>query len=497
MNRRNLPATAGEQKKTNNMQTQKQTVSGSPPRGAYRYGGYTLWLCLLLGLALPAKGQTIITGPNISGTWSPSGNPYIVADNCTITSGQTLTIQPGVVVEIASNVTITASGGLIQAVGTPSQRITVTSAGSAYWNTILLINTPGTDRFHYCDFVNANTAIDIYASGNNSQMFTEILNCTFSNCISQAVYGFAYTYNGQCNVSTLLNTTIENCTFSGTSNGCVMAEGSYCGGAYYNTTLYANLFYNLTGTAFLMIPNGASPTATFINNTVVNCASGVQVADPWNVQVQDDIFVGCTNAVTLSGSLSRTVSYNDFYNNATNFTGYPAGYGTVIWDNRNGTPADVFYNIFQNPLFVGSNNFQLTTNSPCVNAGTPGASFANLCFPPSIATNFPDLGAYGGPYACNWLTTVPVLPGIGESFSVSNNFFWLTWGAIPRSSYQILYSLTGPGSPSGIDSNDWLSLPNGQVEAAQYYNQFAVWPAPSTNGKAFFSIQSLGRTPGN
>jgi hypothetical protein len=230
---------------------------------------------------------------------------------------------------------------------------------------------------------------------------------------------------------------------------------------------------------------------------VVGCWSGVNATDPWNAAVQDNIFVGATNAVTVSGSLSRNIYNNDFYENATNFTGLPVAYGQVLINNNNETPCDLFYNIYQNPLFVASNNLQLITNSPCVNAGAAGGAFANLCFPPSIATNFPDLGAYGGPDACNWLSTVPVLPAIGESISVSNNSFLLNWGAIPRSSYQILYSLTGPGSPIGPDSNDWQNLPNGQVLAAQYYNQFPVWPAPSTNSKVFFSIQSLGRTPGN
>ena len=169
--------------------------------------------------------------------------------------------------------------------------------------------------------------------------------------------------------------------------------------------------------------------------------------------VSYNIFVGCTTAVTDAGSLSQNVSYNDFYNNATNFTGYSPVYGTVIWDNRNGAPANALYNIYENPQFVASNNFQLETNSPCANGGMPGGAYPNLCFPPSIATNYPDMGSYGGPDACNWLSAVPVLPAVGESLSVSNGYFWLNWGAVPRSSYQVLYSLGGAGSPAGPTSN--------------------------------------------
>ncbi len=471
--------------------------------------GCLLWLCLLMGLVFSAKGQTYVFGPNISGTWMPSGNPYIVADDCTVLAGATLTIQPGVVVEIGSGLSIT-NNGLIQAVGTPSQHIEFQAPlSSQYWNTIWSNYGGGTNLFTYCDFQNANTALSLSVVGGNYTMVAEILNCTFSNCVGQAIYVGAQGYANYCqcnsfNTSGTINPLIENCVFNTTSNGCVLDisgrnYAGYIGYGYCNPTIMANIFQNLTGTAVLMeigsYAGGGSPV--FVNNTVVNCVVGVNATDPWNAAVQDNIFAGCTGAVTASGSLSRTVSYNDFYNNATNFTGYPSNYGTVFWVNRNSTPADLFYNILQNPRFVASNDFHLSTTSACVNAGAPGGAFANLCFPPSVATNYPDLGAYGGPDACNWLSTVPVLPAVAESLSVSNGNFWLSWGAIPRSSYQILYSLTGPGSPNGVDSNDWVNLTNGQVLATGYLNQVPVWPSPSTNSKAFFCIQSLGRTPGN
>ena len=89
------------------------------------------------------------------------------------------------------------------------------------------------------------------------------------------------------------------------------------------------------------------------------------------------------------------VSYNDFYVNATNFTGYPATYGQVVFTNRNVIPSDILYNIFHDPLFVATNNFYLATNSPCIDAGTPDTAFCDLCFQPSLGTQFPDLGAWG------------------------------------------------------------------------------------------------------
>ena len=82
-----------------------------------------LWLCAILGLASTADAQTLVSG-NISGTWTPAGNPYIAVGNCTVPTAQTLTIQPGVAFWIGENLTITVNGS-IQAVGTPTQRITI------------------------------------------------------------------------------------------------------------------------------------------------------------------------------------------------------------------------------------------------------------------------------------------------------------------------------------------------------------------------------------
>lgn len=449
--------------------------------------GFGVGICF--GLASVASAQTLVSG-NISGTWSPSGNPYVVTGDATVPSGQILTIQPGTIVWIGSNVTITASGGTISAIGTPTQRITFQApvAGSYYWKTISLNDPPGTtNRFHYCDFINAQTAISVVINNNTGYLLAgaEMFNCTFSNCVSQAFYG-------NCGVNVGLNPIIKNCTFSGTSNGCVMI---FWFGGQANPNISGNIFQNLTGSAFLMTVgdgrfSGGQPM--FLNNTIVNCFGGVNATDPWNATVQDNIFYGCTNAMMLSGSLSQQVSYNDFYGNATNFTGYSGNYGPVVFVNRNGTPCDLLFNIYQNPLFTAANDFHLTTSSSCVNAGTPNSAFANMCIPPSIATNFPDLGAYGGPDACNWLDTVPMLPA-QLSLTKSNSFIWLNWGAIPRSSYQVQYISTNLDATSG--TNRWLT--NTTLIPVAKPVSIAVSPYPTTNSTGFYRVRSLGRTPGN
>jgi len=66
-------------------------------------------------------------------------------------------------------------------------------------------------------------------------------------------------------------------------------------------------------------------------------------------------------------------------------------------------------NISSDPLFVDEENgdFHLQTGSPCIDAGEPFTSANDACLPPGMGTPRNDMGAYGGPYNCNW--EIPVL----------------------------------------------------------------------------------------
>lgn len=89
------------------------------------------------------------------------------------------------------------------------------------------------------------------------------------------------------------------------------------------------------------------------------------------------------------------ISYNDAWNNAGgNFSGCPAGAGDTTWGvNFNGTPSDSFYNIIQDPLFVDTLYFELSCNSPCIDAGDP-----NHYMPPDSGGCKIDMGFQEYPY---------------------------------------------------------------------------------------------------
>lgn len=462
----------------------------------------SLWLALaaLLLACHDSRGQTFVSG-NISGTWSPAGNPYIAADNCTVPLGQTLTIQPGVVVWIGEGLSITVNGS-IQAVGTPTQRITFQPPiASQYWSNIYCLHSAGTNRFKYCDFRNADTALELQIIGGSDVMNVEIMNCNFTNCLSRAVFGQANGIAGTFyNQYAVINAVIKNCYFTTVGDGCKfhidgMNAGFWgIGYGYSGLETKGNVFCNVTNVAIALDvgPYAGQGQANVINNTLVNCRVGISATDPWDALVQNNIIVGSTNAVKVHGSLTRTVNYNDLYANATNFSGLPVAYGQMILVNRNGTPSDILYNIFRDPQFMATNDFHLISNSPCVDAGTADWASTDMCFPPSLGSILPDQGAYGGPDAANWLDIVPKLP-VQAFITKSDNVIQIGWGAIPRSVYQIQYitNFTSAGT------NNWLNLPNGKVLAVDKPTSITISTNANALGKQFFRIQSLGRTLGN
>jgi hypothetical protein len=456
-----------------------------------------------LSLTFSARAQTLVSG-NISGTWAPSGNPYIATDNCTVPAGTNLRLLPGVIFMISENLSVTVNGS-IQAVGTPTQRITIQAPiSSQYWSNIVVnYSAEVTNLFRYCDFSNGRTAIDMRVYAINATMPIEIMNCAFSNCTERAIYGEAFGGAGTFwNAWAGIDVVIRNCAFNSVASGCNFWIGGQDAGfwgigiGYANVKIVGSVFRNITNEAVSLVvgnyASGGSP-ATLINNTIVNAGRGVTVQDPWDARIQSCIFSGCSNAVMVSGLLSRTISYNDFFNNVTNFTGLPSTYGTVVWVNRNGTPSDIPYNIFQNPLFVGANDFHLQTNSLCIDAGTPDWSFTDMCFSNLVSqgTSFPDLGAYGGPDAVNWLDTVPLLSAQAAISQDTNGVIRVSWGALPRSEYQVQWT---SNMLNAVASN-WFNVSNGWVRAIDKPTSLNVATNPP-HAERYYRVRSLGRTPG-
>lgn len=82
-------------------------------------------------------------------------------------------------------------------------------------------------------------------------------------------------------------------------------------------------------------------------------------------------------------------------------------------------------NITGNPVFVDT-LFHLSSISPCVDAGNPDPSFNDVCFPPSRGTERNDMGAYGGPGACGWISPIVGLNDeiakVASKYSLGQNY---------------------------------------------------------------------------
>ena len=65
-------------------------------------------------------------------------------------------------------------------------------------------------------------------------------------------------------------------------------------------------------------------------------------------------------------------------------------------------------NINENPLFeniegnISGWDFHLQEESPCIDAGVDDESYYDGCAPPGMHTLVNDMGAYGGPFNCEW-----------------------------------------------------------------------------------------------
>lgn len=111
---------------------------------------------IAFGLAAPERA----TATNVSGTistnttWTLAGSPYVMTGNVTVSTGVTLTIEPGVRVEGNSQFRTLTINGSLSADGTAAQHIVFTStsdSASGQWTGIRFGTGAGTSTVKYVD----------------------------------------------------------------------------------------------------------------------------------------------------------------------------------------------------------------------------------------------------------------------------------------------------------------------------------------------------------
>ncbi|MCB2199107.1 T9SS type A sorting domain-containing protein [bacterium] len=311
----------------------------------------TLLLCFLaiLALLLPFSmdAETIIPESIPSGTWTTAGNPYILEQSAVLPADSTLVIEEGVVVFADQAMSLTFYGGC-QIIGTEQKPILFTSSTDG--------ETWGGLRFWENDELNTMVWATVeYGGTYEPQLFgggISIREANFSMRHSTVRYNHA-TLDGGGMLVYEADVAIDSCQFYGN-----IAER--CGGAIDFADGAAGVFQHN-----LLWENQAE------NGGAIYFYNGDVIADHLtcynNVAWQDN---SVARWYFSSSIISNSILW-DATGAPTHLTTYWQGFVeySCVSDSTMSGPGLVF----NDPLLLDpvNDDFRLTSNSPCIDAGDP------------------------------------------------------------------------------------------------------------------------------
>ena len=256
----------------------------------------------------------------------------------------------------------------------------------------LVSNITDTPNFHPASGGGAvnSTLVNCALIGNSGKDGGGASGCTLRNC--NLVANTAVTGGGGAEVSTLVGClVISNSAVSGVGGGCsdsfgtncVISQnssgyqgGGACGGALYNCLITGNSAPGSAGGGAAANPSGTGTTlwnCTVVGNWAYYAGGGVDSCPVWNSIVTGNTTTNSPDSPNWHG-------------------------GTLNYSCTTPLPDTGAGNITDAPLFVNqaSGNFQLQSDSPCINAGTNGYVIpgADLAGNSRIVSGTVDLGPY-------------------------------------------------------------------------------------------------------
>ncbi len=367
---------------------------------------------------------------NLQGNWS-SDFCYCIIGNSSIDQHTTLTIEAGTLIRFMGLYTLTVSGTLI-AEGTETDSIRFTSGNrhpfEGDWASITFINgiSAATIFSHviveyaeigillqYAPLHISNSRISDNFCGielMNSDPLIEnsIFTSNYDHGIkihenSAGTIRNNYFYNGECDIKLYQQNSslITQNVFTQADNRAIDCNGC-------SAEFSFNLFINTPGGIIMNNSNpyihhnifvgegeygvynfGSDNDPVINNNTFCNLEYGIRTINPQQFSVINNLFFG-NNIGIYAYSPTADTQYNLFYNNATNYGGAPDWFGIIDYTNANNDPCDLNYNLFMYPEFVDPQllDFNLTENSPCIDAGNPDHQY----FDPDDTIS--DIGAF-------------------------------------------------------------------------------------------------------
>ncbi|UCE73463.1 MAG: right-handed parallel beta-helix repeat-containing protein [Methanomassiliicoccales archaeon] len=299
-------------------------------------------------------GSEKTQGTEVSGTilppgetWSPTGNPYIVVGDVIVTSGATLTIEPGVQVKFDGYYGIYIDGTLI-AIGTENDRINITSNMTSPvphdWHRIQIYSNGFAD-IEYCDISNAYYGIYFNSSSNNVIANNNILKNTHS----------IYLHSSS-------NNTIMNNNIASNNWGVYLWHSS-------NNTIMNNSISNNNRGIFF---SDSNPNSTVTNNSILGNA-GFGIYSEENAIAQFNYW-GATDLTKIERMVYNVDYSNPLITDPTGmdlqFIGDAVWSGTIYIDNGtiiNGnvkvTEATIVFNHSKGQNFIQVNGKMIVENS--------------------------------------------------------------------------------------------------------------------------------------
>ncbi|MFH1006891.1 MAG: right-handed parallel beta-helix repeat-containing protein [Candidatus Latescibacterota bacterium] len=306
-----------------------------------RWGGLLPALVrILIGIAIGLWVATPVLATDVSGdqagTWTLANSPYIVTGRINVQAGDTLTIQPGVVVQFNDNQGIWVYGTL-NADGTPAGKITFTSNGDLvpdWWRCIQFLDGSAGILDHcIIRYGGYSENTNIQCTGNASPT---ISNTTISHSDGDGLrlYGTAHPTLSNCTVSDSPDWPIQRW-----DQAVPMLSGNTLSGNGHDA-IYVN-GHTIPDGAVVAWDNPGVPYV--IGNTTIAAGATLNIAPGTIVKLLDNTYLMVNGTLNAEGTASDQIiftAYTDDIGGDTNADGSdttPAGdYWRCIYFDDNG-----------------------------------------------------------------------------------------------------------------------------------------------------------------